>query len=180
MDGYCTKPLDAKQLLAQIETFLKRPAPASSQPEQPPAEVTVSPTPTEGPSQRPAIIVDTLLERCMNNLSTIERVVSKFEQQSKRDAEQIRKSLEGSDATAAMRAAHSLKGAAGIVAAEGIASVAAEIERFGREQQIDLMNRSLSRLDEEVRRCIAYLPHVRTMAKEKLSSAATAPPEVRS
>src|SRR5205823_4185967 len=113
MDGYCSKPVDARQLLARIESLLPANlrSESSDRSDQTPSAPPVA-------AELPPIMVDALLERCMNNLATIGKVLGKFEIQAERDVEQIRRSIADHDPAAAARTAHGLKGAAAIVAAE--------------------------------------------------------------
>jgi Amt family ammonium transporter len=170
MNAYCTKPIDSKQLLSLIDSFVgnrESRAPAATG-AQAPTDV----EPARGPeSQIPAILVDTLLERCMNSLDTVNVVIGKFETQARRDVEQIQQSLSGHDLKTAARSAHALKGTAAIVAADRLWKIAGELERLGRAEQADDMQRQLEQLRAEVDRCIGYLPSVRSLAAERLSAA---------
>ena len=164
MDSYCSKPVDAKQLLAVIDSFLK--TSAGSQPsETVPAKPLAKP---QAAGEHPPIAVDALLDRCMNNLATITIVLTKFEEQTQRDIAQLSKSIEADDSASVARTAHSLKGAAAIVAANQLSQVAAELERLGRAQQLDQLDEQLARLQAETRKCVEYLPQVRAIAAEKL------------
>ena len=169
MDGYCSKPVDAKQLLATMESLL------AGKPlvkiEQTPLEDHEAPV-TNPPLDLPPIMVDALLERCMNNLTTVANVLGKFEQHAARDVEQIRQQIEDRDAPAAARTAHALKGAAAIVAADRLSRIADQLEQLGREKQLDELERQLAQLRDEARKCIDYLPQVRAMASEKLAGQA--------
>jgi signal transduction histidine kinase/CheY-like chemotaxis protein/HPt (histidine-containing phosphotransfer) domain-containing protein len=161
MDGYCSKPVDAKQLLATMQSLLSGRMPVEQTTDQPAPRATGS---------LPPIVVDTLLERCMNSLTTINAVLAKFEVQAKRDVEQIQRSIADQDAAATARTAHALKGAAGIVAAERLSNIASELERMCRAQQLDAVSQQLAELCEETRRCVEYLPQTRALATERLSS----------
>jgi Amt family ammonium transporter len=160
MDGYCSKPVDVRTLLAQIELLLHGTSPQIA---------TETMEPVRVDSAMPAIIVDTLVERCMNNPAIVEVVMQKFEKQARGAVAQLRQELAANDLASATRTAHSLKGAAGIVAADGLTRIAAEIEQLGRKEQAGEIEKQLSRLAGEIQRCVDYLPQVRAMASSKQS-----------
>jgi Amt family ammonium transporter len=173
MDNYCSKPVDAKHLLATIASLLASHSSESNSAEtkntetKPSAASAVSVT-----SSSPAILIDTLLDRCMNNPTTVNAVINKFEKQAQRDLQQLTEVIAAADATAVARVAHALKGAASILAADGVARAAAELEQSGRNQQTDSMQQQLDQLRKQIDECIAYLPQVRTVASERLGAAA--------
>jgi Amt family ammonium transporter len=167
MDGHCAKPLDARQLLGQIDAFLKQ-LPPREEPFQ--LSVAAPQKSAEASSDRPAIMVDTLVERCMNNPAIVDKVIEKFEKQARRDIEQLLQSVVGKDFTAATRTAHALKGAAGMVAADRVAALASEIEQLGRQQQAEMMEKQLNELKAEIQRCIDYLPQVRQVAALRVAA----------
>jgi Amt family ammonium transporter len=176
MDGYCSKPVNARQLLSMIGSLLKD-QPVGAAPPQPPmpaatTATTSATTTATAPSDVPAILVDTLIERCMNDMATIDVVIKKFETQARRDVSQIQHGIEQQDLRTASRSAHALKGAAGILAADRVARIAAELERLGRQEQAqaDEMQQQLAQLQQEVQRCIDYLPRLRSLAAERLST----------
>ena len=94
----------------------------------------------------------------MQNLGVITKVLAKFETQAERDLASLQQSIAGGDASATAKTAHALKGAAAIVAAEQLSSIAAEIERHGRQEQLSDLSRQLEQLKAETEKCLAYLP----------------------
>ena len=57
-----------------------------------------------------------------------------------------------------------------MMAAEKLSTIAGDIERLGRQQQAELMQQQVAHLQEEVNRCVEYLPHVLALATKKLAS----------
>ena len=175
MDNYCSKPVDAKHLLATIASLL---ASNASQPKLTEANAIAESAPAApiALSASPAILIDTLLERCMNNPAIVNSVITKFEKQAQRDLQQLTEQIAAADAapnaTTVAKVAHALKGAAAMLAADRVASAAAELEQLGRNQQTDSMQQQLDQLKMQLDECIAYLPQVRTVASERLSAAA--------
>jgi HPt (histidine-containing phosphotransfer) domain-containing protein len=127
----------------------------------------------------PAILIPTLLERCMNNARTVDVVINKFEKQANDAIAQIKQHITTSDLTAIARVAHSLKGAAGILAANQLATLAGQMEQLGRNGEVAQLGSQFASLQAEITRCIDQLPQVRSIAAEKLSSRASSP-EVKS
>jgi two-component system sensor histidine kinase/response regulator len=196
MNAYCSKPIDPRKLLSAIQSLL--PGTGGSDGSVPP--LLLSPcTPgrrvaveTEGkavasgdragegsqnsPSATDDLIspdplnLDALLDLCMNNLTAVNTVLDKFEAQAKRDVDQLENSVRASDTQATARVAHGLKGAAGMVSADNLARMAAEIEQLGRSSQLDLAEEHLTALRKEVQRCIEYLPEARASIEGESTS----------
>jgi CheY-like chemotaxis protein/HPt (histidine-containing phosphotransfer) domain-containing protein len=168
MDSYCSKPVDAKHLLETIASLL---ASNATQPKAADIKAAFAAAPNSS-STSPAILIDTLLQRCMNNPAIVNTVINKFEKQAQRDLQQLTEQIAAADAAAVARVAHALKGAAAMLAADRVASAAAELEQLGRNQQTDSMQQQLEQLKHQLDECIAYLPQVRTVASERLGNAA--------
>ena len=83
--------------------------------------------------------------------------------------DEIRQCAASQNAAATADAAHALKGAAGILGAESVEKLAAEIEQAGRSSCIEAVAGELGELVAEMQRCLNYLPQLRLeliMAKE--------------
>jgi HPt (histidine-containing phosphotransfer) domain-containing protein len=68
------------------------------------------------------------------------------------------------NAVAAGEAAHSLKGAAAIIAAEPLRAVAAEIEAAGKSGRLEDIAVVVDQLRQEMERCLAFVPEIRKHA----------------
>ncbi|HWB53351.1 MAG TPA: ATP-binding protein [Tepidisphaeraceae bacterium] len=166
MDGYCSKPINPRQLLSVIESFLNE---AQSTPS------TVSNSHAEvAPESSDAAPIDLnlLLERCMSDASTIAIVLDKFEQQCSRNVGRLEQALADTDAPTVAKIAHEFKGTAGILAAEQLRQILAELEQLARQEQIDDLGPQMDLLRHELQRCVGYLPELRTRVDKKLASAA--------
>jgi len=169
MDAYCVKPVNEKRLLATIESALKgKPLASIDTPGKTGATNGLAESSIDVNS--PAILVDSLLERCTNDADMVDLILSKFEQQAKRDIERLQVSVASHDAATTARIAHGLKGAASMLAAEPLASAAAVMEDHARQASLDEMTEQLAAVGEEIDRCLAYLPAVRTIAAQRLAS----------
>jgi len=121
----------------------------------------------------PPLYVDELTRRCMGSTSLAVLLLDKFERQLLDDLEELQRRFEARDTVQISRTAHSLKGAAGTVAAPAVRELAAGIEALARQGALEPIATELLALREEVDRCIAYLPAARTA----LSSPPAASPE---
>jgi signal transduction histidine kinase/CheY-like chemotaxis protein len=152
MDAYCSKPINLRELLGTMDSLLIGTAPATG-----PAVAEVQPAAAP-------IVVERLLAQCSMNVQVLGRVLDKFELQAKRDVEALTQHLAAGDATAAAKTAHALKGAAAIIAAERLTSLAADLEKLGRESRLDEMAQQMAELRQQVSLCLDYLPQARAAA----------------
>ena len=101
-----------------------------------PAEPAAGPRRTGPPpvsNGPPPIDRDALLARCMGNLEFAQSLLSDFEGDLPERVEQIARACPTSATpSAAAESAHALKGAAGMVTAESLQALAAEIEAAGK------------------------------------------------
>jgi len=113
----------------------------------------------ETPGSSPApMAIDELTARCMGNTAIATLLLQKFEQQLRVDIVEIEQCVAAGDASKVAHTAHTLKGAAGTVAASALRDIAAEIESHSRQQQLDAVTLLLADLRAEVDRCLAYIP----------------------
>lgn len=114
--------------------------------------------------QPPTTPIDTpqLLRTCMGNTALMGMLFDKFEKQARENLTQISDYLTAGDAVQTARTSHALKGAAGALSAWGVQEVAARIEHAARAGVIDNVLTVIAELQQEVDRCLAYLPTART------------------
>jgi len=142
MDGYVSKPIDAKTLLT---TVLK----LCSQPQSQNVEKTMS---TEG-----LIDLEGLLERCGGSKDLVHKIAQKFAETGPGMVSQVKDAVESNDADAVYRAAHQLKGASATMGAIKLASIAADIEMLGREGNVTAAADHLASLQVEFERAVPML-----------------------
>jgi len=103
-----------------------------------------------------------LLERCLGNVETVTLILDEFEREAVKDLEEITRFLDIGDCAGLARVAHSLKGSSGILSAEAVAAIALKLERMGRAGVLVEKDHLLVQLNDEIHRCIDYLPTART------------------
>jgi PAS domain S-box-containing protein len=162
MDDYLSKPLDPDRLIESVEALLAKADHAWVQP----GENEAVPPPTKLPSpsqmdQSAPFAIDALLDRCMGNAEMVSMILSEFEKQAADNLHDINRNLASGDCAAAARVAHALKGASGILAARTLSAIALELEQMGTKGSLQQAMPLLSQLNDEVLRCIAYLPAAR-------------------
>jgi HPt (histidine-containing phosphotransfer) domain-containing protein len=148
MDGYLTKPLRGAVLQQAIESRLTA------------AETAVGEAKEEAVDTGEPIRLGELLERCMGKATIAKRVLEVFQKQAGEYLAKVEESAGKADAAGLAKMAHTLKGAAANVSAEGIRRCAAELERMGMAGQLKGIEQAMAPLREEVGRCLEHAPKV--------------------
>jgi PAS domain S-box-containing protein len=157
MDHYISKPFEPAALLELIGRLF---AADVRKPTDHPADGPVTalpPQPDSAPLDR-----DALLARCMGNLEFAQSLLADFESDLPAKVERIDRHLRQHDAAAVSDSAHSLKGAAGFMAAEPLQTLAAAMEAAGKAGDMAEAAALNDRLSSEARRCLQYIPELRT------------------
>jgi HPt (histidine-containing phosphotransfer) domain-containing protein len=118
--------------------------------------------------------VSELTTRCMGNPAIAALLLDKFEKQLNADAKTIDAQLAARDAQQLAKTVHSLKGAAGAVAAPRLHELSASLELLAREDRLDAAVQSVAALKTEIDRCLAYLPQARASVKASTPPGAAA------
>jgi len=142
MDGYVSKPIDAKTLLATVLKF---------------CAVADSPNIEKNMSTEGTIDLEGLLERCGGSKDLVHKIAQKFAETGPGMVAQVRDAIRSQDADAIYRAAHQLKGASATMGAIKLASVAADIEMLGREGNVAEASERLVSLEREFDRAVPML-----------------------
>ncbi|QDS86052.1 Sensor histidine kinase RcsC [Rosistilla ulvae] len=148
MDDYLAKPFNPKQLTEIVQQWLPQTLHNRTTP-------TVD---TPQPETQLPFARQEFMERCMGDLGFAESLLESFESDSRARVDEIVMYANQRDATAAGNAAHTLKGMAGILAAHPLQSIAAEIERAGRQDDLEDIVDLIDDLQSEVSRCLAFIP----------------------
>jgi len=170
MDGYVSKPINAKDLFTTLASLVGRDAEAPCS-ASPPASASEPPTASNAQSIVP-IDVEALLVRCMRDAAFATRLLEKFGQRACEDVERLRAGVASGDAAGTGRLAHNLKSVAAHVSAEKLRAIAFEIEQAGGRRDLQFMEKQLTLLEDEARRCAAYIPQ----AIERLAMSQAASP----
>jgi HPt (histidine-containing phosphotransfer) domain-containing protein len=116
--------------------------------------------------------LDLLVNRCMNNPAVIEMILDRFAKQAADDLSRLEASILANDSKAVREVAHSLRGAAGIIAAGEVARVALELELMGRRGDLVNAGMALDRLGQLIERCLADIPQARSRLAARKGGAA--------
>jgi Amt family ammonium transporter len=156
MDDYLSKPFEPQALFRILARFVasKEAMPAGIPVAAPPD----APSP---PARLPPIDHDTLIARCMGNLQFAESLLTDFAGDLPDRVDQILRSVRQRDAAATADAAHALKGAAGIIAAEPVRALAAKIEAMGKVGRLDEIASLADELRDAAEHCLGFIPEVR-------------------
>jgi two-component system, sensor histidine kinase and response regulator len=154
MDGYLAKPIRADALYAAVERF-GRGGGAAEEAEEGRMEAG-----TGSGARNDAFDMNTALASAGDNMETLREVAAVFIEQAPLMTEELRAASAAGDAATVHRAAHTLKGSAGIFGAAALVRVAAEVEKRARageiaglqplemelEAEVDRLRRALQRL----------------------------------
>jgi PAS domain S-box-containing protein len=142
MDGYVSKPIDADKLFATIAAIARRPRPieAAAEPAAPPIDV-------------PALLL-----RCMSDAEFAVETLQQFHERAIGEVDMLRRELAAGDADNIKRLAHNFQAVAAHVSAGALRALAIGIEEAGARRDFDFVARELSGLDEEAKRCAAFVP----------------------
>ncbi len=138
MDDYLTKPISATAVFETIEKWSK------------PKEVTEKQM-SEKPIKKSPVNLEEALERCAGDREFLDEMLTDFLDLAKNQITEISRSIEDSDAESLTEKAHSIKGASANLGAEQFAQTALELERCGKESQLDNANALLGKLNEQLR-----------------------------
>jgi two-component system, sensor histidine kinase and response regulator len=155
MDEYLTKPIQKMQIAQTLERFLKqltkvKPMQNSSK--------TVKQTQSKESSQ--PIDCDQLLERCFGNVEFAVSLLEEFASNGAERADTIKQLGLKQDAQGMADAAHSLKGAAGIMCADELQTLSKIIEDAGRKNDLESIASTLMSITNEMDRCLEYIPQL--------------------
>lgn len=132
MDDYLSKPMQKWEMAALLERFLDGKM-------DPSANSDYSPTTFDDasdPLEQSPIDAEKLLDCCFGNLECVSSLLDELESSGMSRVVEIERRTAQNNSAAAADAAHALKGAAGILCAESVQALAAEIEQAGRSSSI--------------------------------------------
>jgi signal transduction histidine kinase/CheY-like chemotaxis protein len=137
MDDYLAKPVDPNALGAKLAKWIPQSTPAAPSPTAVPAGVLDYPD---------------LLQRCRGGVELAARLVGKLVEQAGEDARGISLAIHQHNAGALAASAHRLKGASANVSAGNLRLLAAELESFGRNNNLSAAAALLPKLEKELER----------------------------
>ncbi|WP_315853068.1 PAS domain S-box protein [Gimesia fumaroli] len=157
MDEYLSKPVQKNQIINVLERIL-------SQKETTVIETPLAnaePTNGEESSVPPPIDAALLLERCFGSLDLAGSLLDELESTGRDRVAEIRQQAEASNAQEMALAAHSLKGATGILCASSLLKLSEEIELAGHESELEGIENLIDHITSEMERCLNNLPQLR-------------------
>lgn len=122
-----------------------------------------------GHSTAPAIDTGLLFSRCRGNVSFGLALLGELEATGEQLVDEIARHIVAGDCTAAAVAAHGLKGAAAIIAADPLRSCAAKLESVGTSSDVECLMSLIEDLRQEMKRCLAAIPKIRGRARQAMS-----------
>jgi signal transduction histidine kinase/HPt (histidine-containing phosphotransfer) domain-containing protein len=169
MDGHCGKPFSSRQLLDAIAAAVSHGVvddiPTADCLPAIPSDDTCGHA-VGGTVQLPPFDPDAVLRRCSGKALLAAIVLEKFEKQANDAVARLGKAVAAHDAEELARLSHAIKGSAGLVAAEGLRSVAARMEEMGRNHSLDSADECLEQLRGEVLRCSQYIARTKEAAPD--------------
>ncbi|KQP43741.1 hypothetical protein ASF44_29730 [Pseudorhodoferax sp. Leaf274] len=173
MNDHISKPIDVEEMFVTMARWIRprmrRPAVVAK---------AAAPVPASAaPGALPGIDVTGGLRRTQNNAQLYRRMLDKFASGNARFAQAFTAALDGGDLTLAARLAHTLRGTAGTIGANGVWEAATELELAcnqgrGRQQQLA----ALARVGRELSPVLAGLSTLLAPADEPIAPAVQAAP----
>ena len=174
MDDYLAKPLESDRLMEVLDRYLPagqdagRAAAREPAPDVPPGAQPAAPS----GQAAPPFDVEGLLKRWGMDREFVASLIRKFQKRAPEDFEQLQQKCAAGAVEEAARRAHSLKGAAGYVAANRVRELAARLESLGRAGDLRGAAPCLDELRTELKRCSDY-------ASDVLQNEPQSPPTAR-
>jgi len=153
MNDYLTKPIQPKALIEGIRNW------TATIPHN--KENTVTTEQQTNSTSLPINLTEAL-DRCGGDQDFLNEILVEFLDLSKKQLTQIAEAIDKSDAGNLAREAHSIKGAAANLGAEGISKTALELEMCGKQQHLENARQLLVLLNDQI---IALDSYMKTSAK---------------
>ena len=158
MDGYLTKPISPTALVKAIEDAVgQRPNEALL----PGRDTDDSQAEATKAAVAPAILMDELLPRCLNDRGFVLELLSQFAVEAEDLVAEIESMAGRRDMAAMAEAAHSLKGASANASAVGVAAAAAELEVIAKGEDADAASDVVQEVTQQVRECVREVERIR-------------------
>ena len=160
MDDYVTKPISPEALATALDRWLPlegaAPALHAQAARAPAVRAAAAPSPaapgTGSGSQVPVFDASGMMDRLMGDQALARIVVDSFLEDAPRLIGALRSSLDAGDAPAAVRGAHTIRGASATVGGEAVRAVAWEMETSATAGDLDAVLARLPELESELGR----------------------------
>jgi len=145
MDDYLSKPLNRKEMFSVIEKWVKASlADSRTAREKASSEI--------GASRNSPIDLDSALERTGGDREFLNELIETFLEHTPEQINLLAGAAQKGDAESVAESAHSIKGSAGNLSADSIASLAEVIEKMARSGDISTISPILEKLKDEMKR----------------------------
>ena len=151
MDGYLSKPIRARELLAVIEQVLSGEA---------------QPNPAAAAAKAAVVDWATALDRLQGDRGLLEEIVDVFREECPRLMAQARQAIAGGDAAQLRLAAHTLKGALVNFAAQDAVEAARRLEMLGKQGALAEAPQAFSELERQLERLRPVLDEMQLAGRE--------------
>jgi len=96
----------------------------------------------------------------MNDLAFVDQILTTSQTEFRSMADNLSRHFADGDAKKTTLVAHSLKGAAALLGAEALRTLAADTEALGKSGDLEQARQQIGHLHEEVQRCLAFFPEI--------------------
>ncbi len=174
MNDYVTKPIDTKQIFAVMARWLKDRIAAGGGREIAPPRPEARPTTLP---DLPGIDTRQALQRLGGNEALYRTLLATFGTSYAAATDEIRGALEQGDFATAERLAHTVKGVAGNISANGVAAAAGKVEIAARDQADAIGDRYLPALSEAMAEVLHAIAGLGAEEAEREAAPAATPAE---
>lgn len=113
----------------------------------------------------PSIDMPTLLDRCLGNVEFAQLLLEEFQSSVPQQLAGLARYTMDENGSAIRETAHSLRGIACTLAAEGLRQAATDLETAAIADDWKMIPQRIDRLHQEALRCLAEISHQRLVAK---------------
>ncbi len=164
MNGHVTKPIDPDQLFAALQKWIDGPAAPSEPPGGPAPAGLATATPDELPAELPGFDLAVGLKRLQGNRQLYRKLIFDFAGKCRGAAEEIRQALARGNLDQGHQLVHSLKGAAGNLAAGGVHQATLALEAMVKDAATapaaERLDPALARLEESLAEIAVAAEHL--------------------
>lgn len=163
MNGFISKPLDPDSLIQLVNQHIHLVTSQKSSHEKPPTQGEAPPL-ADVPSSLPGIDLSRALARVRGNWQVFKKILLSFYNQQVLDKTAFQTALQLGDLKSLCMIAHTLKGSSATVGADGLAAIAARIEKTARESGVDAIRGDVPALYDEWQRVLDGLAPLKPSA----------------
>ena len=160
MNDYLRKPIDQTDLLRMFEKWTRSESTKSS------ADLSIPPSQFPAQAER-SINASELLQRCLRNVDLASRLLTELQATASDRMESLQRSESQGDMQELAAAAHSLKGAAGILCAHALSAAAAQLEQAAKADKVTDLEPLIEQTTSQLSLCLNDIPRIRQQLKQE-------------